>query len=348
MRKIKNLLTAIFFCVILFLVFATWLIFGSSTVFEENKKSFFIKAGSNFSKVEKGLEKYGFVKNRRTFNKIASLLKYPENIKPGKYVFEKNASIYNIITTLRSGKQTPVNLVITKLRTKEEFAQKISANFETDSANIITYLNSKNLLAAYQLDSNTVMTAIIPNSYSILWDTPFPEIFNTIFQEQEKFWTPERRKLAASHNLTTTQAYILASIVDEETSLQDEKGKIASVYINRLETGMRLGADPTVKFALKDFTLKRIYHKHLTVSSPYNTYQVSGLPPGPICTPLPKTIDAVLNSPATSYLYFVAKPDFSGYSNFAVTYSEHLQYAKAYQQALDKMMKKKAAVSSEQ
>jgi UPF0755 protein len=274
------------------------------------------------------------------------LLKYPENIKPGKYVFEKNASVYTILTTLLSGKQTPVNLVITKLRTKEDFAQKIAANFETDSATIMAFINSKNSLAAYQLDSNTVMSAIIPNTYSILWDTPFSEIFNVLFKEQEKFWTPEREKQAASHNLTKTQAYILASIVEEETSLQDEKGKIASVYINRMETGMRLGADPTVKFALKDFTLKRIYQKHLTVASPYNTYLVSGLPPGPICTPSSKTIDAVLNSPATSYLYFVAKPDFSGYSNFTVTYSEHLQYAKAYQQALDEMMKKKAAANN--
>jgi UPF0755 protein len=345
MSKQKKFLTALFFGFIILALFAAWHIFGPNTVFEENKKSFFIKAGSSYAKVERGLIKNGFVKNGRSLNKIAMLLKYPDNIKPGKYVFEKNASVYSILTTLLSGKQTPVNLVISKLRTKEEFAQKIAANFETDSANIIAFLNSKNSLVAYQLDSSTVMTAIIPGNYSILWDTPFSEIFNTLFKEQEKFWTSEREKQAASHNLTKTQAYILASIVEEETSLQDEKGKIASVYINRMETGMRLGADPTVKFALRDFSLKRIYQKHLSVSSPYNTYQVSGLPPGPICTPSTKTIDAVLNSPATSYLYFVAKPDFSGYSNFAVTYSEHLQYAKAYQQALDTLMKKKAAAN---
>jgi len=346
MRKQKALLTALFFVFILLGIFFAWLIFGPTTVFEENKKSFFIKAGSNYSKVERGLEKNGFVKNKRIFNTIAMLLKYPNNIKPGKYVFQKNASIYSILTTLRSGKQTPVNLVISKIRTKEELAQKLAANFETDSVQIITFINSKNSLQQFELDSNTVMTGIIPGTYSILWDTPFPEIFTSIFQQHEKFWTPERKKQAASHNLTTTQAYILASIVEEETNLQDEKGKIASVYLNRIETGMRLGADPTVKFALKDFNLRRIYQKHLKVVSPYNTYLVSGLPPGPICTPSSATIDAVLNSPATSYLYFVAKADFSGYSNFAVTYAEHLQFAKAYQKALDTLMKKKAAATN--
>jgi len=136
--------------------------------------------------------------------------------------------------------------------------------------------------------------------------------------------------------------YTLASIVEEETNKEEDKGKIASVYINRLNKGMRLGADPTVKFALKDFGLKRIYEKHLRVPSPYNTYLNSGLPPGPICTPSLKTIDAVLDAPATSYLYFVAKPELNGYSNFASSYEEHLRFAKAYQQALDTLMLKKA------
>jgi UPF0755 protein len=186
------------------------------------------------------------------------------------------------------------------------------------------------------------MTAIIPSSYSILWNTSFHDIFQQLYDEKEKFWTSDRKSKAAGLGLTTEQVYTLASIVEEETVKKEDMGKIASVYLNRLSTGMRLGADPTVKFALKNFDLRRIYQKHLTVQSPYNTYLNKGLPPGPICTATEKTIDAVLNAPATNYLYFVAKPELDGYSNFASSYEEHLRYAKAYQDALDTIARRKA------
>ena len=140
---------------------------------------------------------------------------------------------------------------------------------------------------------------------------------------------------------TPQQVYTIASIVEEETNKHDEKGNVASVYINRYEKGMRLGADPTVKFALKDFGLKRIYEKHLQVQSPYNTYRNSGLPPGPICTPSPKTIDAVLDAPKTDYYFFVAKSDFSGYHTFSRDYAEHIQHAKEYRKALDELILRK-------
>ena len=335
----KKIFTISLLIILFTAVFGAWWTFGPSTTFTESKKAFYIETGSSFTKVQRDLERAGFVKYNRTFKIISKLFKYNENIKAGRFVFEKNASIYTIFRTLRSGRQTPVNLVITKLRTKEDLAEKISNNFECDSLTVITYLNSNDSLANYKLDSNTVMTAIIPNTYSLLWNTSFPKIFKKLFYEQQKFWNEERSKKAAALQLTKTQVYTLASIVEEETNKEEDKGKIAGVYINRMQKGMRLGADPTVKFAMKNFALKRIYQKHLSFPSPYNTYQVSGLPPGPICTPSQKTIDAVLNAPATTYLFFVAKPDFSGYSNFAETYTEHLSYAKAYQEALDTLMK---------
>jgi UPF0755 protein len=145
--------------------------------------------------------------------------------------------------------------------------------------------------------------------------------------------------------LDPTSAYILASIVEEETTEAGDKGKIASVYLNRMARGMKLSADPTVKFALRNFSLKRIYDKYLETESPYNTYQHPGLPPGPICTPSESTVDAVLSAPSTNYLYFVAKPDFSGYSNFSETYPQHLAFAKAYQQALDREAKTSSSAS---
>ena len=338
----KKIIQFVFISLLIIACFAAWQIFGSNTNFTEDKKALYIKNGSSFSTIEDQLEKNGIVSNTHTFHRIAQLMGYPPNIKPGKYVIERGASIFSIIKLLKAGKQTPINLVINKLRTKEDFAEKIAANFNCDSIAIINFLNSKDSLAAYNLDSNTVITAIVPNTYSLLWNTSFSKIFKRLYSEQEKFWTDERKKKAAGMGLSTMQVYIMASIVEEETNKEEDKGKIASVYLNRLKAGMKLGADPTIKFALRDFALKRIYNKHLTVPSPYNTYINTGLPPGPICTPSQKTIDAVLDAPATSYLYFVARPDLKGYSNFASTYEEHLRYAKAYQQALDTLMRRKA------
>jgi UPF0755 protein len=244
---------------------------------------------------------------------------------------------------LRSGNQSPVNLVITKLRTREDLAQKVAANFECDSLAFINFLNNNDSLRRYNLDTNSLMTAVIPNTYSILWNTSPAKIFRKLFNDQEKFWNEDRKRKAAALNMTPKQVYTMASIVEEETNKQEDKGKIASVYMNRIETGMKLEADPTVKFAMKDFGLKRILHVHLAYPSPYNTYQQTGLPPGPICTPSQSTIDAVLDAPQTNYIFFVAKPDFNGYSNFAATYAEHLVFAKAYQKALDSLIKAKAA-----
>ena len=208
---------------------------------------------------------------------------------------------------------------------------------------MILFLNNIDSIKKYNLDSNTLMTAVIPNTYSILWNTTPAKIFKKLYADQEKFWNGERQQKAVALNLTPKQVYTMASIIEEETNKEDDKGKIASVYINRINTGMKLEADPTVKFAMKNFGLKRILFAHLTYPSPYNTYQQTGLPPGPICTPSSKTIDAVLNAPQTNYIFFVAKPDFNGYSNFASTYAEHMVFAKAYQNALDSLIRAKKA-----
>ncbi|CAN5612483.1 endolytic transglycosylase MltG [soil metagenome] len=321
--------------------FAAFRIFGSNTNFKESKKTLYIKTGSTFSDVMNDLNEQDILKNPGTFKMVATRLHYDNNIKAGKYVINKGASIFNIVRMLRSGRQTAVNLVINKLRTKEDLAKKIAAGFECDSSDVMDILNSDDELRVYRLDSNTVMTAVIPNTYSILWNTPADKIFKKLYDEHEVFWNYDRRQKASALGLNIQQVYTLASIVEEETNKLEDKGKIASVYLNRIETGMHLGADPTVKFAMRDFGLKRIYHKHLQFPSPYNTYLNAGLPPGPICTPSTSTIDAVLAAPSTSYLYFVAKPDLRGYSNFATSYSEHLKFAKAYQSALDSIVKSK-------
>ncbi len=320
-------------------------VFGP-TVKAPEKKYFYIKTGEVYEVVKAGLLEAKIVEGEFWLNQIADKLKYVKSVKAGRYEIKNGMSIFNLIRMLRSGNQSPVNLVINKIRLKEDLAQKIAANFECDSLSMISFLNNTDSIKKYNLDSNTLMTAVIPNTYSILWNTAPAKIFKKLYNDQEKFWNDNRKKKAVALNMTPKQVYIMASIVEEETNKEEDKGKIASVYINRIETGMKLEADPTVKFAMKDFGLKRILHVHLAYPSPYNTYQQTGLPSGPICTPSSKTIDAVLNAPQTNYIFFVAKPDFNGYSNFASTYAEHLLYAKAYQNALDSLIRAQKAKGS--
>jgi UPF0755 protein len=336
-KKITRIILLVFVAITLY---GAWLLFGSSTTFSEPKKYFYLRTGSDLNSLAQDLEQGGFIRDAGLFTMLAKAM-YLQKIRPGKYEFRKGTNMFRIIRTIKAYREVEVNLVINKLRTREDLARKLAANFECDSATFMKIFTSNDSLAQYGLDTNTVMAAIIPNTYNFYWATPGWKIFRKLKREQEKFWTEERRDKAKKLGLNTRQVYTLASIVEEETNKAEDKGKIASVYLNRLAKGMKLGADPTVKFALKDFGLKRIYFKHLAVVSPYNTYINAGLPPGPICTPSPATIDAVLDAPATNYLYFVAKPELNGYSNFAVTYDEHLRYAKAYQQALDSFMKAK-------
>jgi len=344
MAKNNKIIKIIPFSFFLILVIIAVSFFSSDTDFKENKKFFYIKTNSDLNQVIKNLVNDGVIKSPILFQWAAKIAGYDNNIRPGKYQIENGSNIFSIIKKLRRGNQTAVNLVINKLRTREDFAKKIGDNFECDSADVMAILNNEDSLRKFELDSNTSMTAIIPNTYQILWNTSASVIFKKLYNEKEIFWNEERRKKALSLNLNPTEAYILASIVEEETNKESDKGKIASVYLNRLEIGMKLAADPTVKFAMKDFSLKRIYFKHLKFISPFNTYQQEGLPPGPICTPSTKTIDAVLNAPSTSYLFFVAKPDLNGFSNFSSNYNEHMHFAKQYQQALDSFMNLKSII----
>lgn len=321
-----------------------WLFFSGTTQFPEKSKYLFIQTNkASYGEVLQKLKDSQFINNETAFNFLANRMKLQEKIKAGRYEITKGMSLLDIARLLKNGKQTPLNLVIIKLRTKEDLAAFIGKRFECDSTDIIHFLNNADSLKPYELDSNTVMTGIFPNTYQLFWNSTPSIVFKKLFAESASVWTKERIQLATVHELTPTAVYILASIVEEETRAKDEKGNMASVYINRYKKGMRLQADPTVKFALRNFGLKRIYEKHLAVESPYNTYRNAGLPPGPICTPSLETIDAVLNSPTTNYLYFVAKSDFSGRHVFSETYEEHLKNAREFQQALDEQQKIKAA-----
>ena len=299
-----------------------------------------------YEQVQDLLKKDTVLNSPRFFNLLAQRLDYTENVKAGKYEIKKGMSLVEIIRMLRNGRQVPVNLVIKKIRTKQDLAAIIGKKFECDSTAMIEFLENNDTLQKYGLDSNTVMASILPNTYTYFWNTTPSRIFKKFQVTYQEFWTPERREQAKEKNLTPISTYILASIVEEETNKKEDKGNIASTYLNRLSKGMKLAADPTIKFAMRNFELKRIYQKYLTVESPYNTYKYAGLPPGPISTTTEETIEAVLSAPKTNYIYFVAKPDFSGYSNFSETFEQHLQYAKEYQKALDSLMNSKKELAN--
>ena len=321
--------------------FVAWKIMGPATAFDEKNYYLLIKTGSSYEDVIATIKKNNVLASPGFFEILANRFNYPQKVKAGRYNIKNGMNLLNIVRILKNGQQDPVNLIVTKIRTKEDLASQVGRKFECDSLAFIRFLNNTDSLKKYNLDSNTVMTTVFPNTYTYFWNTTPSKIFSKLRDNYETFWTTERLELAKEHALNPQTAYILASIVEEETLKKEDKGKIASVYLNRIEKGMRLSADPTVKFALRNFGLKRIYEKHLLVESPYNTYRVMGLPPGPICTPSSETIDAVLHSPKTNYIYFVAKADLDGFSNFAETYQEHLKFAKEYQHALDKLMQEK-------
>lgn len=314
-----------------------WVFFGSATGFKGDVKYLYIPSqNATPETVMKLLQQDTLVRHMRGFNFLAERMDYWKNIRPGKYKIADGESLVDIIRKLRNGRQEPVNLVIVKFRTREALAGAIGRKLECDSAALLSFMNNADSLRPYGMDTNSVMSLVIPDTYTHFWNTTPKKVFNKFFEAYKSTWTDERKQKAAAHNLTPIQAVSLASIIEEETNDKDDKPLMASVYLNRISKGMRLEADPTVKFALRDFEIKRVYSKHTAKESPYNTYQVFGLPPGPICTPSVETLDAVLNAPATDYIFFVAKSDFGGSHVFTTNYADHMKYAKEYQEAYDR------------
>ncbi|MBS4044586.1 MAG: endolytic transglycosylase MltG [Chitinophagaceae bacterium] len=323
--------------------FVFWLFNGSATTFSEPSKTIVIEV-DNIAKedVLELLVNEQIISSTFLFEKIGTQLKIWDRIKIGKFKFKKGESLIDIARIFKNNKQAEFNLVINKLRSVNDLAKLINKNFSTDSISALRVLKDPRVLSSINADSNTLMFNIIPNTYTFFWSTPVEKMIEKLAVESKKFWDVNNRKSKADQlGLTPLQVYIIASIVEEETNNEAEKGNIASVYMNRLKIGMPLAADPTVKFAVKDFALRRILRVHTQYKSPYNTYINKGLPPGPICTPAIKTIDAVLNAPKTNYLFFVANADMSGTHHFSNTFAEHKQYAAIYHKALTKYLAEK-------
>ncbi len=330
----KKILLGITAFLILIIAFIAWKFLGP-TVHSPEKKFFYIPTGSTYEDVKRDLYEQEIIAGTTWFNWTAKMIGYT-NAKPGRYEIKKGMSLVNLVRMLKNGRQSPVNFVITKIRTKEVLAGKAGAAFECDSTQMIHFLNNPDSLSGYGLDTNTVMATVMPFTYTIRWNTTPGNIFEQFYTAYKTFWTAERSQKADSLGLTPLQVSTIASIIDEETNSKADKPKVASVYLNRIKIGMPLQADPTLKFALRNFGLKRILNVHKEVQSRYNTYTNKGLPPGPICTPQIETIDAVLDSPKTDYLYFVASSSFDGSHIFTTNYSEHMKMARLYQQELNK------------
>jgi UPF0755 protein len=330
------------FSIVLFVLFMTALIgawgFFGPAVNPGAQKHFYIHSGSGWVAVRDSLISQHIISNGFWFTLLSKASRYDTRVRPGRYDISEAKNIFRLVRKLRSGIQDPVRLTITKIRTRAELAGKIARKLECDSTRFINFLNSNDSLTYIQEDTNTVLTIIIPNTYLIFWDANVKAILNTLVSQKLSFWNEKRKKLAAEHGLTPLQVYTLASIVEEETNEEEDKGLIASVYLNRLALGMKLEADPTARFALGDFSIKRVLSDHLRITSPYNTYLNKGLPPGPICTPSIRTIDAVLHAPKTDFLFFVASPDFNGRSVFSKDYAGHLKNAVIYRKALDSLL----------
>jgi len=296
----------------------------------------YIPTGSNLQQVVNLLKKDDYLKDLSSFQRIASHKNYPERIYPGAYMIQNGWSNNKLIDLLRSGNQTPVKVTFNNIRFREELAAHLAQYLEPDSAAFLSALNNDKIASGYGLTHESFPMLFIPNSYEFYWNTSPQKFIDRMKREYDQFWTETRKKKAADLELSPLQIVTIASIVQEETNKNDEKSRMAGVYINRVKKGWLLQADPTVKFALGNFLIKRILTADLTIDSPYNTYKYVGLPPGPINFPDIVSVDAVLNAEHHNYMYFCAKEDFSGYHNFALSLAEHNRNAARYQKELNK------------
>lgn len=308
--------------------------FAPNVKLDDKTAYLYIPTNSNYEDVLQILEDTEYLEDMESFKLVAEKKNYPSKVLAGRYEIRNGMSNNDLVNLLRSGKQTPVKVSFISVRSLDILAGKVASYIEADSTEIVQLLKSPETAQKYGFDERTFMAMFIPNSYEFYWNTSAEQFVERMAKEFKAFWTEERLQKAENIGMTQSQVSTLASIVEAETQQNDEKARVAGVYINRLNLGMLLQADPTVVYAVGDFTLKRVLNKHLEIESPYNTYKYSGLPPGPINIPSISSIDAVLNYEKHNYKFFCAKDDFSGYHVFAITNAQHEANARKYHKAL--------------
>ena len=298
---------------------------------------FYIHTGSGFQAVRDSLVKKGYLREPEKFEWLARRKHYDQRVKPGRYRLVNGMRNNALVNMLRSGRQEPVRIIVQNVRTREELAGKIGRNLEVDSTRLSKLFNDPSYLAGFGISPSTLFVLFIPDTYEFYWNTSGDQLFKRMYREYKHFWIPRRKQMADALHLSIAEVVTLASIIEKESNKNEEKPMIAGVYLNRLKKQIPLQADPTVIYAWNDYRIRRVLKMHTEIKSPYNTYNHTGLPPGPICLPSVASIDAVLHAVNHSYYYFCAKEDLSGYHNFATDIEGHNRNAMKYQKALDKM-----------
>ena len=308
-------------------------IFSPNTAFTEDRIEVFIPTGASYAEVREILEPH--LKDVEDFDIVAQKKAYVDNIKAGRYILTKGMNNNEMINVLRSQNQ-PVWVTFNNQERLEDLAGRVADQIEADSTEILKSMKDSAFLVQNNFDERNALSMYIPNKYEFFWNSSAEEFRARMKKEYDRFWTQERLKKAEEVGLTPHEVMVVASIVQKETAKVDERKKVAGVYMNRINNGWKLDADPTVIYALKDrlqnfdTIIKRVLYKDLEIDSPYNTYKYRELPPGPIAMPDISSIDAVLNYEDHDYFYFVADVENFGYHKFAKTLAQHNANKRAY------------------
>ena len=350
MKPSKGLIFFLLFAILLisFSFYGFQIVYTPNILVEKTDRVLIIPQHATFKTVQDELHKGDYVQDMMSFSFMAKLMGYSDHVKPGRYVLHAGMTNLQAIRQLRAGKQDPVKITFNNVRLVHELGEKITRNLGMQPAEFEAAVITFAMHNDYGFNKDNILTMFIPNTYEVYSNIAPEALIKRLHREYELFWNQERLDKAKQIGLTPIEVSILASIVQAETIKKDEAPIIAGLYMNRLQKGIALQADPTLVFAVGDFTLKRVLNEHKQIDSPYNTYLYPGLPPGPINMPEVSSIDAVLNYFHSDYYYMCAKEDFSGNHNFTNSYQQHILNAARYQKALTIEQKKGEALRSKQ
>ena len=336
MTKKKILIPFIIFSTVLTTssVYIYQMLYAPNFLINQPEKFIIIKEETKFDQLRNKLIEDTLLNDVISFSVLSKLMDYDDNIKIGAYRVKTNMSNYNMISMLRSGNQTPINITFSYARKIDDLAEKITEKLMISNEDLMKYL-VENIDKYEGFNEMDIISVFLPDTYEVYWNISPKNLVDKMYSEYKKFWDADRMRKLENINLNKKEAIILASIVASETRMIDEADRIAGVYMNRLNKNMRLQADPTLVFAANDFTIRRVLNKHKKIKSPYNTYIHKGLPPGPIRLTPKNYIDAVLNYEKHNYIFFCAKEDFSGYHSFATNLGDHNRNARKFQRALN-------------
>ena len=336
----KRIFSLLILGLLLFVGYSAYVAFLKPNIYLDGKKYKFIyiPTKSSYEEMIAMLEEENIFKDKQTFEWLAKTYDLQNTFKPGKYRIIAGMTNRQLINSIKNGKQEKVKITFNSSdHTNDDLIKKIADKLEISEEELETFFVSQTSLRdKYNFSNENLRCLFIPETYELNWNTSLPDFMQLVENNYVDFWTNTRKQKAKRANLSEIEVIILASIVQSESAIDEEQQQIAGVYINRLHKNMPLQADPTLIYAVGDFSIQRVRSRDKDIDSPYNTYRNKGLPPGPICLPYTQAIDAVLNYNRHNFLYFCAKPNLNGYSNYSVTYEDHKKYADAYQKEMDR------------